>query len=535
MSAKTLTVGEALIALLEQAGVDTVFGIPGVHTIELYRGLAGSKIRHVTPRHEQGAAFMADGYARISGKPGVCLLITGPGLTNALTAMAQARADSIPMLVITGVNARATLGKGLGHLHELPDQSAMVKTIALWSHTLLNPDELGTVIAQAFYHMLKGRPGPVHIEIPTDVMKMRVALPGFASLVQTPPAQISSAPGATDLSHAATLLNAAKAPVILCGGGSVRAGGLIGRLAGRLDAPVVQTVNARGIIGSHPLSVPASPSLNAVRSLLANADVVLALGTEFGPTDYDMYETGTYPQFQTLIRVDCDAAQLARRDFISLGITADIGACVEALLPGLKQCEHSGASTAKTARAAAYAELSPAYQNHVQFCRRLYDMFPDAVLVGDSTQLVYAGNLYLDVPQPSSWFNSATGFGALGYGPSAAIGAALAAPHRKVLCLVGDGGFQFSLAELGTAVDENVNLIFIVWNNKGYLEIESAMVSAGVEPIGVKPSAPDFAAIAQAYGMKAIKMKTTKDGTRFDGAALEKYTARPLLVEISDF
>ena len=136
MTTDTLTVGEALVKMLEQAGVDTVFGIPGVHTIELYRGLAASSIRHITPRHEQGAGFMADGYARTSGKPGVCFVITGPGLTNTLTAMAQARADSIPMLVISGVNATATLGQGRGHLHELPDQAALAATVALWSHSL---------------------------------------------------------------------------------------------------------------------------------------------------------------------------------------------------------------------------------------------------------------------------------------------------------------------------------------------------------------------------------------------------------------
>ncbi|WP_244447184.1 thiamine pyrophosphate-binding protein, partial [Hoeflea sp. BAL378] len=172
MSEQAVTVGEALVTLLEQAGVDTVFGIPGVHTIELYRGLAASSIRHVTPRHEQGAGFMADGYARVTGRPGVCFVITGPGLTNTLTAMAQARADSIPMLVISGVNATATLGKGLGHLHELPDQAGLAATVALWSHTLTDPAQLSAVLEQAFRVMTGGRPGPVHIEIPTNVMKL---------------------------------------------------------------------------------------------------------------------------------------------------------------------------------------------------------------------------------------------------------------------------------------------------------------------------------------------------------------------------
>ena len=527
MSAETITVGEALIKLLEKANVDTVFGIPGVHTIELYRGLAASHIRHVTPRHEQSAAFMADGYARVSGKPGVCLLITGPGLTNALTAMAQARADSIPMLVISGVNARATLGKGLGYLHELPDQSALVKTVALWSHTLLKPDDLGAVLAEAFRQMTYGRPGPVHIEIPTDVMKLRIALPEFEL-----PVQLGNVPAADDVAIAAKLLNSAEQPVILCGGGAVHAGNLVLQLAEALDAPVVQTVNARGLIGRHPLNVPASPSLNAVRDLLTKADVVLALGTEFGPTDFDMYDTGGFPVLANLIRVDIDAAQLSRKPETSLAIKADTSAFLEALIPQIASSSNNGESSngddrARAARNAAFAELSPTYQSHVKFCEHIYEFLPEAIIVGDSTQLAYAGNLYLEAPQPSSWFNAATGFGALGYGPPSAIGAALAAFGKTVVCLVGDGGFQFSLAEIGAAKDENANVIFIVWNNQGYLEIESSMKSAGVKAIGVTPSAPDFVKIAGAYGVAAIKADAG-----FDFKMLHQISERPLLIEI---
>ena len=182
------TLGEALIDLLEAHGVDTVFGIPGVHTVELYRGLAGSKIRHVTPRHEQGAGFMADGYARASGKPGVAFVITGPGLTNTLTAMGQARADSVPMLVISGVNATATLGKGFGHLHELPDQRGMMEKVALSSRRITKAEELPGALADAFALFASARPGPVHIEIPIDVMTMSAEAP-FADARQCPPAR----------------------------------------------------------------------------------------------------------------------------------------------------------------------------------------------------------------------------------------------------------------------------------------------------------------------------------------------------------
>src|SRR5215469_4568789 len=164
------TCGEALVTLLEGYGVEYVFGIPGVHTVELYRGLAASSIRHVTPRHEQGAGFMADGYARVTGKPGVCFIITGPGMTNIATAMAQAYADSIPMLVISSVNARRELGSGDGRLHELPSQRNVFAGLTAFSHTLLDAAELPQLLARAFAVFESARPRPVHIEIPLDVI-----------------------------------------------------------------------------------------------------------------------------------------------------------------------------------------------------------------------------------------------------------------------------------------------------------------------------------------------------------------------------
>ncbi|TIX55939.1 MAG: hypothetical protein E5V28_21560, partial [Mesorhizobium sp.] len=242
-----MTVGEALITLLEAHDVDTVFGIPGVHTVELYRGLARSKIRHVTPRHEQGAGFMADGYARASGKPGVAFVITGPGLTNTITAMGQARADSVPMLVISGVNATPTLGKGLGHLHELPDQRGMMEKVALFSHRVTDADELPGVLARAFALFSSSRAGPVHIEIPTDIMVKPAD--GIAALLTNvaPPE-----PDAAAIAEAARLCAAARRPLILAGGGAKRAEAPLKRLAERMGAPVVQTANARGLLHRHP-------------------------------------------------------------------------------------------------------------------------------------------------------------------------------------------------------------------------------------------------------------------------------------------
>ncbi len=502
------TVGETLIDLLEANGVDVVFGIPGVHTAELYRGLAASGIRHVTPRHEQGAGFMADGYARVSGKPGVCLVITGPGLTNIITPMAQAYQDSVPMLVISGVNARSTLGHGRGRLHELPDQRAMIAPLALMSHTLHDPADLPDVIARAFSVLGSGRPGPVHIEIPTDVMAARMPPP----LLHAPlPARPRAEAGA--IRQAAARCLDAKKPVILVGGGAVAAAKDILKLAERIDAPLVTTTNARGAFASHPLSVPASPSLWAVRKLIAEADLVLAFGTQMGQTDYDMYVDNGFPVIHNLIRIDIDPRQLARGPRVAVSILSSAENAAADLLQAIGEGigQASGSERAEAARAAAWAGLTPKMQLEIAILETVRDTLPGAIIVGDSTQLVYAGNLFYEAGRPHGWFNAATGYGALGYAPPAAIGAAIAEPASPVVCLVGDGGLQFTLAEIGSAKDANANVIFVVWNNDGYQEIETYMDDNGIRPEGVKPSAPDFLKIADAFGLPAIRLSDMRE------------------------
>lgn len=484
------TVGQALTEGLRARGVEVVFGIPGVHTIELYRGLSGSGIRHITPRHEQGAGFMADGYARVSGKPGVAFVITGPGLTNTLTAMAQARADSVPMLVISGVNRRGSLGQGLGLLHELPDQAAMVRSLCP-SFQVTGPEVLERCLNMAFAAMLEGRPGPVHIEVPTDVMGMEAAPVG------TPVAVARSVP---DISAAVARLNHASRVVILAGGGARKAD--IAGLARALDAPVVQTVNARGLRAG-ALTVAASPSLDAVRALIAGADQILAIGTEFGPTDYDMYVRGGLPDLAQMIRVDICPLQLARHG-AAVTLCGDAGAVVGALLAGVVARAGDGAARAATAMAAARAEVagvSDEMPEQIALLESLRDAVPNAVVVGDSTQPVYAGNLLYDHDRAGGWFNAATGFGALGFAPGAAVGAAIAASDARVFCLIGDGGLQFSPAELRVAVDEGLDVTYLVWNNAGYGEIASAMRAANTEVIGCTPSPLGLEAFAAACGM----------------------------------
>lgn len=521
------SVGEVLIDLLEAHDVDTVFGIPGVHTVELYRGLATSNIRHITPRHELSAGFMADGYARIAGKPGVCLLITGPGLTNAISAMAQARADSIPMLVISGVNKAVNHGHEDGHLHELPDQIGMMRSVALFTHCLQTGADLERVLSRAFVAMTSGRPGPVHIEIPLDVMSEQIEVPKMRK-----PQHSRRSPNPDDLTTFAELCRSAVQPVILAGGGALDGEAEVQALAERLGAPVITTVNARGMMAGHRLHVPACPSLPPVRKLLADADLVIAAGSQLGPTDMDIEVDGAVPDLSHLVRIDIDPMQATRGILPDTTIIADVALTIQGLLPLLEGIppREGAESRAETTRNAALSGLSPAYREGAQLIKDIQSAVPGCVMVGDSTQLVYAGNSYAEINRNRGWFNSSVGYGALGYGPPAAIGAQLADPTAPVICITGDGGFQFCLAELGTAMDEKTPVIFLVWNNSGYQEIESFMIANNITAVGVTPSAPDFVAVAAAYGMAGERV-TEKDQVP---AALARAhaTGQPYLVEL---
>lgn len=302
-----ISVGEAPVQYLDAQQVDIIFGNPGVHTLELYRGLSRSRIRHVTSRHEQGAGFMADGYARVSGKAGVVFVISGPGVTNVMTPMAQARADSVPVLIVSSVNEQASLGLALGHLHELSDQHALCALVARSSVQITSGEELLPALDQAFTDFKVKRPGPCHIEIPLDVMSYPHPCPFEPEkLPQNPHPEI------VDIERAARRLSTFENPLILAGGGAKRAGRELQMLAEKLAAPVILTTNVRGLLHRHPLCIPASGSLQAVRKLMMEDDGVLVVGNELATTDYDMYRRKALQGLEGLVRLDICPLQLQR-------------------------------------------------------------------------------------------------------------------------------------------------------------------------------------------------------------------------------
>lgn len=519
-----ISLASYLHRLLIEREVTHIFGIPGVHTVELYRDLEAAGLHHITPRHEQAAGFMADGYARASGKPGVCFVISGPGVTNILTAMAQAYADSVPMLVISSVNAHGRMGSGEGWLHEMPDQSAMVSHASAFSRTIHQVDELEKALDDAFSIFSSARPRPVHIEIPINLLRQPVRPKAQAQRRAFAPA----APG-TAITAAADMLLGAEKPVILAGGGARAANANIRQLAETLDAPVVMTTNGRGLLPvGHDLAVPCSASLAATRAMIREADVVLAIGTEIGPTDYDMYEDGGFAICGDLIRIDIDPRQTIRPFPAALAIVGDAALTVEALCATLtgvtKQVARDNGDRPETcgAKRAAAARvdrdtLAAEFHTDLQLLDLIRDRCAGSHIVGDSTQYVYAGNLGFEMSDQARYFNSASGFGSLGYGLPAAIGATIAS-GRRAICLCGDGGFQFSLAEIATARELNAPVLLVLHDNAGYGEIKSYMRASNITPIGVDIYTPDLGRIVEAAGWAVLRPQPGEVAMAFDHA-----------------
>ena len=525
---------DLMIEALEREGVEYIFGIPGEENLDLLESLRHSKIKLVVTRHEQGAGFMADGYARTSGKPGVCFIITGPGMTNITTAMGQAYADSIPMLVISSVQSRSQLGGGRGKLHELPNQGAMIAGVAAFSHTLMSAAELPGVLARAFALFQAGRPRPVHIEIPLDVL-----VENADALLGSEPVSVSRAGAAPSaVKQMSRLLAAAKRPLILAGGGAIDAAPELTQLAETLGAPGALTINAKCMLASrHPLLVGSTQTLVATRALVAEADVVLAIGTELAETDYDVTFAGGFEIPGALLRIDIDADQTVRNYTPQVALVADAQIAAKALLDDLANkplaARQSDWGANRVARL--WADLEPTWDAATRaqtlFLNTVLQELPDAVLVGDSTQPVYTGNPTLNLYQPRRWFNSSTGYGTLGYALPAAIGAWLGrGDGAPVVCLIGDGGLQFTLPELASAVEARTPVIVLLWNNQGYEEIKKYMVNRAIEPVGVDIYTPDFIGVAKALGCAAESIQ----GIEHLRSALRAAADRqgPTLIEI---
>lgn len=500
--AKPINCGEALVRLLRAYEIDTVFGIPGTHNLELYRGLEESGIRHILVRHEQGAGFMADGYARVGGRPGVCFVITGPGVTNIATALGQAYSDSIPMLVISSVNATRDLGKGLGRNHEITDQRAVTAPLTAFSATALTPDSLPDLVARAFSVYRSARPRPVHIQVPLDVLESPVVADWHPRI--SPPRPL---PRPDTVAEAANLLAAAERPAIIAGGGALGAGQSLIEIAEATGAGVVTTVAAKGLVPeSHALSLGATLDLKPTQEWLTNADVVLAIGTELAESDR---MCDHLPLPGQIIRIDIDPTKITDCYPAEVGIVGDAAPTAAAIATMLARDGRRNRGPAETAsitsvRAENAKPSTPQARKHMMVLDALRRALPDdGIVMTDMTQIAYTGNGAFKAERSRTWFHP-VGFATLGFALPAAIGAALAAPGRPLVALAGDLGFLFTVQELATAVELEIPLVVLLWNNDGLGAIRKKMVERSIRSSAADMRNPDFLSLARSFGCHAV-------------------------------
>jgi acetolactate synthase-1/2/3 large subunit len=520
-----MTGGEALAHQLVAEGVTRVFGLPGTQLDYAVDGLAQvqDRIGFLNTRHEQAAAYMADGYARASGEVGVFMVVPGPGLLNAGAGLATAYACSSPVLCICGQIPSGAIGRGYGMLHEIPDQTGILSRLTKWAGFAFTPEQIPGLVRQAFRQLRSGRPQPVAIEVPPDVLQatadVDIARPGD----EVGP----DAPDEDQLRAAAAILDAARNPAIYVGGGVLAADASesLRLVAERLEAAVVMSPNGRGALSDrHRLALPSLAS----QKVLADADAVLAVGTRFRATGG---RPVAVPDGAAVIHLNADQRDLANAGDAKLRIHGDADRGLAGLLGHLG----SAARPARTAELDAVrhwcAETLAAAEPQMSWVRALRSAIPeDGVLVSEFTQVGYIARIGYPVYQPRTYLG--TGYqGTLGYGFPTALGAKVAMPDRGVVSITGDGGFGYSLQELSTARKYGIGLVTVVFDDGAFGNVrrDQREKFAG-RVIGSDLLNPDFVQLAGAFGVDGHRVQTPD---QLVGALREALTGdEPVLIEV---
>jgi thiamine pyrophosphate-dependent acetolactate synthase large subunit-like protein len=526
---RTISVGSAVAHALARHGVTHVFGIPGIHTMEIYRGFSETGIRHVTSRHEQGAVFMADGFARSTGRPGVACLITGPGIANGATAIAEAYSDSVPLLILTTQIEREFAGTGRRRSHELFDQMSLLRGLTPNVIRAETSQAAAQAVDAAFASFGTERPVPAIVEIPIDVLGIRGPIAFDDPVVASP-----ALPGPAELERALSWLNAAKRPLMIVGGGAHGAADVVTDLADRIGAGVVASSAGKGVVpDSHPRFVTTGLDLATVRAAVAEADVLVIVGCEIGHMDTYVPNATPWPTPLRTIQIDIDPTQIGRNAEASLGLVGDAAATVAWLAARVAPNTRTapGVDAWVDARAASHEEAGAIAGPIAPWIDGLDAGLPvGAILTVDITRPVTYAALYLHrCDGPRTWLRP-LGLTTLGYALPAAIGAAIAHPDRAVAALVGDGGFMFTVQEMIVASELGLALPVIVWNDGAYGEIRDKMVASSIPPIGTTLQVPDLPALARTFGGEGARVQRPTDLTREVRAALER--PRPTIIEV---
>lgn len=493
--------GAQISQMLKDRGVDTIFGIPGVHNVELYRGIEQAGITHVLARHEQGAGFMADGYARATGKPGVAYVITGPGLTNILTPLGQAYSDSVPVLVISSCLDEVAARRG--QLHQMRDQRMAAETVCAWSEEARSAPAAYALIDRAFDQFASARARPCHLQVP-------IATLGAPADAAPSPAPRPGLPAAAhaDVYDVVAAVLAAERPLFVFGGGAIAGAAAIPDLLRQTGAASILTYAARGLVaGDQPLYFGSFLARPDSADIAAQADLVIAVGTTL--SEVDLWRP-TLGHTAPMIRVDIDPEVFSGMGPQDRPILADAGAFLKAMTIAIPartadQPPKWDAASVARKRAAWRAEVDAERPGIGRVCDALRAVLPeDTMIFSDMTQFAYAAKEVWDMPRPGHWHHP-YGFGTLGYALPAAIGGAVARPGLPTLAIAGDYGLQYTIQELGTAVELGLPLPILVWDNGKLGEIEDSMVRSQIAPNAVVARNPDFLALARAYGAEAVQ------------------------------
>lgn len=503
-----MTGGRAAISTLEQLGVDTVFGIPGVHTLAFYDALRDSSIRHILARHEQGAGFMADGYARASGRPGVAIIITGPGVTNVATAIGEAYTDSSPVLVLSSNNPSAYVDRMRGCLHDLKDQLGVTAAVTKWNARVDDANDVASTVAEAYGRAKSGRPRPVHVEVLLDALDAPASTPVAQAVAEPAPV----VPDAALLDLAATRLGQLGKVVIYCGGGAMDAGSDILALAERLGAPVLtSTMGKASVPEDHPLVLGAlwRPD-NAVDELVRDADALVVFGSKLGEQATSRFR---FPLPAEIIRIDVDEEELTRNATPTIGIVGDAALSAAGLVDRLARINHEKTGYDRSAidSARQQARASAFGAGRLPYLEALRRAIPrDGILVNDMTMMSYAACDLYPAYEPRT-FLSPYGYGTLGFSLPAAIGAKAAQPEQAVVSVCGDGGFQFTMAEIATARQHRLGIPVVIFNDHCYSAVKDAQSEGrGGRFIAVDLENPDFIALADAYRLPSVRAMDPK-------------------------
>ena len=520
---------QVLVEQLAAEGVDTVFALPGVQIMGIFDALydARERIRLIQTRHEQATTYMAYGYAKATGRVGVAMVVPGPGAFNAAAGLGTAYAGSAPVLLISGQVSSISLGKGQGQLHEVDDQLDVFKPITKWNHRVTQAEEIPEAVHEAMHQLKTGRPRPVELEIPPDLLARECNAEMLGACDYPPMTGHES-----EIEEAAELLAQARNPVIVAGGGAViaEAAKELLELATFIQAPVMTTQQGKGIVPEeHDLAIGVNYAMvGPAREVIPRCDVILAVGTRFLFRDLQIRED------QKIIQIDVDPQVLGKNYPTEIAVEADAGTALAQIMAHLRRKSSPQSGRAETIEAYKKAfmeklrELAPEQLKIIETLRG--GLGDDAIVVSGITNIGSWSHFAYPARQPRTYITSSY-FGTLGYAFPTALGAQAACPDRQVVAICGDGGFLYGVQELATAMKYGLNVVTLVFNNNSYGASEWHQThDYQGRYIGTDLLNPDFAQLAESFGAIGLRTAPEDLDEALQGALAAQ---KPVILEIA--